>query len=107
MTKQQPASDSGSFLSGLGIGLIGGAVTYFLFATEKGEKVKVRLVEEWQAIRTLTQEASGQPAQLTTSTKESILSFFSTLLSRATGKSEATTDQKRKPKRKKMFKGID
>lgn len=106
MTKQQPTAESGSFLSGLGIGLIGGAVGYFLFATEKGEKVRDRLAKEWQEIQALAQQASGKPSTPVASTRESILSFFSELLSEAKQKSEVSKDQKQKPKRKKMFKGI-
>lgn len=38
----------GSFLNGFTIGLFAGAMGYFLFATDKGQKVRKQLNTEWE-----------------------------------------------------------
>lgn len=40
--------DQGSFIGGFTIGLFAGAVGYFLFATDKGKKIKKQMAHEWQ-----------------------------------------------------------
>lgn len=44
--------DQGSFIGGFTIGMFAGALGYFLFATNKGKKIKTELVKEWTAART-------------------------------------------------------
>ncbi len=41
----------GSFLNGFTIGLFAGAMGYFLFATDKGQKVRKQLNTEWEKAR--------------------------------------------------------
>lgn len=43
--------DQGSFLTGFTVGLFAGAASYFLFATDKGSKVRTSLLEEWEIAR--------------------------------------------------------
>jgi len=40
--------DQGSFIGGLTIGMFAGALGYFLFATDKGKKLKKDLAKEWE-----------------------------------------------------------
>jgi gas vesicle protein len=40
--------ESGSFLTGFTLGLLAGAVGHFLFTTDRGEKVRKSLMEEWK-----------------------------------------------------------
>ncbi len=50
--------DSGSFVTGFGMGLVTGAAAYFLFATEQGKELRNRVLEEWEsAEETITKEA--------------------------------------------------
>lgn len=40
--------EQGNFVAGFSLGLLAGAAGYFLFATEKGSKVRKQLVQEWE-----------------------------------------------------------
>jgi hypothetical protein len=40
--------DQGSFLTGFTVGLFAGAAGYFLFGTDRGEKVRSTLQDEWE-----------------------------------------------------------
>lgn len=63
MTQETPSSDQGSFLAGFSIGLIAGAVGYFLFATDKGEKVRDSIQEEWQSAQKRVMNNGGEAVQ--------------------------------------------
>lgn len=43
------SNNEGSFVSGLTVGFLAGAVGYFLFGTDKGKKIVHDLEREWQA----------------------------------------------------------
>jgi gas vesicle protein len=45
-------NDQGSFLTGFTLGIFAGAVGYYLFATDKGKKLRTQLNQEWQEART-------------------------------------------------------
>lgn len=111
MPKHTTQHDSGSFLSGLGIGLIGGAVGYFLFATDKGEKVRKQLKIEWKDIQKVVTPAVEETVKSEGSFKEMIGTFFSEMLEQAKeeqrlAEEEATkAKEKNKKSKKKMFKG--
>ncbi len=52
--------DQGSFVGGFTLGMFAGAVGYFLFATEKGRKIKKDLAQEWEVARkTLPDRGEG------------------------------------------------
>jgi gas vesicle protein len=40
--------ESGSFVMGFAVGLFAGAAGYYLFATDKGHKIRQELVKEWE-----------------------------------------------------------
>lgn len=76
--KSQPSPatshDSGSFVTGFGLGLITGAVGYFMFATDRGESVRESLLEEWhRATATVKENASKDSAKETVTTVKSLL----------------------------------
>lgn len=77
MTSQSASAhnqDSGSFLAGFGVGLIAGAVGYFMFATDRGENVRKSLVEEWHnATDKVKQSANKDATQQTVTTVKSLL----------------------------------
>lgn len=63
MTEQSSSqSDNGSFWTGFSVGMLAGAVSYFLFATDKGEKVRKELKDEWHQAQKQTIEPAGQAA---------------------------------------------
>ncbi|MBW7955558.1 YtxH domain-containing protein [Patescibacteria group bacterium] len=41
--------DQSNFVAGFSLGLLAGAAGYFLFATEKGAKMRKQLVQEWES----------------------------------------------------------
>lgn len=43
--------DQGSFLTGFTLGIFAGAAGYYLFATDKGKKLRTELNQEWQQAR--------------------------------------------------------
>ena len=43
------SNNEGSFVSGLTVGFLAGAVGYFLFGTDKGKKIVHDLEREWRA----------------------------------------------------------
>jgi len=45
---QSQSSDGNSFVTGFTVGLFIGAAGYYLFATEKGSKLRKQLVNEWE-----------------------------------------------------------
>jgi|GEM_PF-692107 len=45
---QNQSSDGNSFVTGFTIGLFTGAAGYYLFATERGAKLRQQLVTEWE-----------------------------------------------------------
>lgn len=45
---QEVQNQSGSFVTGFTVGLFAGAAGYFLFATDRGEKVRQELQKEWK-----------------------------------------------------------
>ncbi len=55
---QDQQKDSGSFITGFGMGLLTGAAAYFLFATEQGKELRKRALDEWDtAQKTISEEA--------------------------------------------------
>jgi gas vesicle protein len=114
MTKQpqQSPHDSGSFLSGLGIGLIGGAVGYFLFATEKGEKLRKQLKVEWKDIQKIVQPETEKRVEESGSFKDLLSTFFTEMLEKAKEEQRLAEEEalkakeKNKKGKKKLFKGV-
>jgi len=51
--------DSGSFITGFGMGLITGAAAYFLFATEQGKELRKRALVEWESAQKMLSEEAG------------------------------------------------
>jgi len=43
-----PQPENGNFVAGFSLGLLAGAAGYFLFATERGSKVRKQLIKEWE-----------------------------------------------------------
>lgn len=43
--------EQSSFVAGFSLGLIAGAAGYFLFATERGAKVRKQLITEWEGAK--------------------------------------------------------
>lgn len=43
--------DQGSFLTGFTLGIFAGAAGYYLFATDKGKKLRTELNKEWEQAR--------------------------------------------------------
>lgn len=111
MSKSEPSHDSGSFLSGLGIGLIGGAVGYFLFATDKGEKFRKQFKVEWKDIQKMVKPALEQTQQKDGSLKDMLGEFFTEMLEQAKVEQKQAEDEavkakeKSKKGKKKLFKG--
>lgn len=105
MSNQQNSNDSGSFLTGLGLGLIGGAVGYFLFATDKGDKVRKQLAKEWKSHKVSTDTVSDG----VTSLKQLAGELFNDILQKAQEEQKAAEEEVIKTKtkkKKKMFKGV-
>lgn len=105
---EQHSKESGSFLTGLGLGLLGGAVGYFLFATEKGDKVRKQLAQEWKGVHGMLH--TQEPAKATTSNnlKEIVKALFTDILEKAQQEQKAVEDEiaiKKNKKKKKLFKG--
>jgi hypothetical protein len=46
-TNPQISSESGGFIAGFSLGVFAGAAGYFLFGTQKGAKLRRRLINEW------------------------------------------------------------
>jgi gas vesicle protein len=69
--------ESGSFISGFGMGLVTGAAAYFLFATEQGKQLRKRAFEEWDVAQaTITKEVGIEiPKDLRQLMKEAV-GFF-------------------------------
>jgi gas vesicle protein len=112
MSKQPPQSshDSGSFLSGLGIGLLGGAVGYFLFATGKGEKFRQQLKIEWKDIQNMVHPEVEQKHGVADSLKDLLGTFFGEMLDKSREEQKAAEAEheakvKSKKSKKKLFKG--
>lgn len=55
-------ADHGSFWTGFSVGMLAGAVSYFLFATDRGEKVRHELKEEWHTAQKKVVGEAGQAA---------------------------------------------
>lgn len=109
MTKQHPQQDSGSFLSGLGIGLIGGAVGYFLFATDKGEKLRRQMKIEWKDIQKMTAPELEEKTKDKDSLKDLLGTFFSEMLEQAKVEQKMAEEEATKAKnkkKKKLFRGL-
>lgn len=78
---QEQQKDSGSFITGFGMGLITGAAAYFLFATEQGKELRKRALEEWEtAQETITTEAGVElPKRLKQLMQEAVGYFAESL----------------------------
>lgn len=63
---QQDQKESGSFMSGFGIGLLTGAAAYFLFGTEQGKELRKKALSEWDSMQGSMSKESGieMPKQL-------------------------------------------
>lgn len=68
-----PEADQGSFLMGMTVGMVAGAFGFFLFATDRGEKMRREFLAEWQQAAgqmnpdqtaALNQVVQGQPGTL-------------------------------------------
>ena len=66
--------ESGSFISGFGMGLVTGAAAYFLFATEQGKQLRKRALQEWDVAQdTITKEVGIEiPKDLRQLMKEAV-----------------------------------
>lgn len=109
MSKQPTQHDSGSFLSGLGIGLLGGAVGYFLFATGKGEKLRKQLFTEWKDLQKVVKPEAEHKATNSESLKDLLGTFFTEMLDQARQEQRAAEEEaktKSKKTKKKLFKGV-
>jgi len=104
--------DQGSFLSGFSIGIVAGAVGYFLFGTNRGRNLKAHLTAEWEIARK-TLPDRGDGGLNYTSITELINSISQTILTAETQGREKleqhrasyekrATARKAKPK----FKGV-
>ena len=56
---QEQQKDSGSFITGFGMGLLTGAAAYFLFATEQGKELRKRALEEWDVAQETISAETG------------------------------------------------
>ncbi len=80
MKKNNSTDDSGSFFSGLTIGLFAGAVGYYLFASEKGSKLVKKVSSEWEKAQKEFPAKVEESAPATT-IKTGVLSFIHELIS--------------------------
>lgn len=100
--------DQGSFIGGLTIGMFAGALGYFLFATDKGKKLKKELAKEWdQARATLPDKGEGLTSYV------SLKDLFSQIKQRieesveeAESKLASQPRKKAGPKKTTKFKGV-
>ncbi len=51
MTDAAPTEPQNSFATGFTLGVLTGAIGYFLFATERGTKLRYQLLDEWEQAR--------------------------------------------------------
>lgn len=104
------SKDSGSFLTGLGLGLLGGAVGYFLFATDKGDKVRKQLSQEWKGIHGMLHKEEPAKATTSNSLKEIVKTLLSDILEQAQQEQKAVEEElsakTKGKKKKKLFKGV-
>lgn len=107
-TNHSSPQDSGSFLTGLGLGLLGGAVGYFLFATDKGADIRKKLAKEWQTAEKLGADKLVDEAIGDNTLLKSVKSFFGEVLEKARKEQAEVEEQKQKKKikkKKQLFKG--
>lgn len=109
MSKDHNNHDSGSFLSGLSIGLIGGAAGYFLFATDKGDKLRKRFAAEWQELQKIAKPELANKQNNSESLRDLLGTFFNEMLEQSRAEQAAATEEaknKKKKTKKKLFKGV-
>lgn len=109
MTQETPSPDQGSFLAGFSIGLIAGAVGYFLFATDKGEKVRDSIQEEWESAQKRVMNNGGQAVQASIRDliKQTVDQVMAKIETSPTKKTEAKKkDVIKKAKSGNKFKGV-
>lgn len=119
MTDQQlPTSESNSFVTGFTIGLFAGAAGYFLFATEKGAKLRKQLADEWEVAKSQL-AADGVIADSQLSFRDFIRDVFQKTVNVAetetsmifnainkNAKDDKATPAKKKVSSTKRFKGV-
>ena len=109
-SQQSNSGDSGSFVTGLSVGLIGGALGYFLFATDKGGGVRKQLAKEWKSIHGKLHELEPAKATKSDSLKDIFKSLMSDILEQAQQEQKAVEEELAKTpkskKKKKLFKGV-
>jgi gas vesicle protein len=101
-------TEHGSFLTGFTIGLFAGAAGYFLFATDKGGKVRKSLAREWQEAQQ-SWLATEQVAGGTASLRDLARDFFSQILGTESPSAKKTASSKKATPtvhKKNTFKGV-
>jgi gas vesicle protein len=78
---QEQQKDSGSFITGFGMGLLTGVAAYFLFATEQGKELRKRALEEWETTqKTITEETGVElPKRLKQLVQEAVGYFAASI----------------------------
>jgi gas vesicle protein len=104
----QPQSDQGSFLAGFSVGLVAGAVGYFLFATNKGSNLRDSLTEEWAAARSKLSEADDAPPEALNHVLHQVADWVSVQFGSVASSSHAKNAKAKKAQAKsgRRFKGV-
>lgn len=70
--------DSGSFVSGFGMGIITGMAAYFLFGTDQGKDLRKKILSEWDTMQTnLSSDSDFQPPKQLRQVVSGVLKYFS------------------------------
>jgi gas vesicle protein len=77
----QENKESGSFITGFGMGLLAGTAAYFLFGTEQGKELRKKALSEWEEAQSHISDKSGieVPKKLRQVLQEVVGYFASTL----------------------------
>jgi gas vesicle protein len=114
----QENKESGSFITGFGMGLLAGAAAYFLFGTEQGKELRKKALNEWEDAQSHITDKSGieVPKKLKQILQEVVNYFGATIKemqdiqeSAETYKKNSATRTKKpepKPKSNSRFKGL-
>jgi gas vesicle protein len=69
--------NSGSFITGFGMGLLTGAAAYFLFGTEQGKELRRKALSEWDsAQKTITEETGVEVPKKLKNILQEVVSYF-------------------------------
>lgn len=114
----QEQKDSGSFVSGFGVGLLAGVAAYFLFGTEQGKELRQKALSEWESAQDNLTEKTGieVPKKLRQTLRE-VVNYFATSIKEIQELQESADAHKKsgasrvkkteaKPKSSSRFKGL-